>query len=92
MTDNIVERVARSLAGYYGPSFDDCMPTRRAVKDAALRGQANINDPNQEEHREAARAAILVTLRGLLSNERAWIIKDPIDRLAALIEELEFDG
>ena len=59
---DIVEAMARAIAGFYGPNFDECLPTRQIVKHEATHGRADINDNDQELHYYAARAAFTTAL------------------------------
>lgn len=55
--DELVEGVARAIAGHFGPAYDDLLPSRLEVRKS---GQPNDND--QDGVREAARSAILAVM------------------------------
>jgi hypothetical protein len=56
----LVERVARALAGHFGPVFDD-LPRDRVQQREFLREGGNPAENTQEDCLEAARAAIEAT-------------------------------
>lgn len=59
MTDEKRKRVARAMAGFYGRPFDEC-PKEKADLRAGMADArfADINEPTQADHLEAADAAI----------------------------------
>jgi hypothetical protein len=55
-TSEMVERVARAIAGHFGPEFDELPKDRKAQRESIRAGDAYCD--NQSEMLAAARAAI----------------------------------
>lgn len=58
--DEMVERMPRAIAGHYGKLFDECPEDEMDKRQKYIEGvwNVNINDPTQDDHLEAARAAL----------------------------------
>lgn len=55
---NMIEKVARAIAGHYGKEFDDCPKDYKEGRKLYRAGKVDLSDVNQDEHMEAAKAAI----------------------------------